>query len=119
MARKKRDTAKEQFWSDAIQRRQQSGLTIREFCRREGLTESTYQFWRRELKKRGSNGQSVIVQENSSEDNAAFAAVTINTNEILNDSAIEILMGNECRIRVPRGFDRQSLVDVLAVLESR
>jgi len=39
MGRKKRDAAKEQFWSDAIQRREQSGLTIREFCRREGLTE--------------------------------------------------------------------------------
>ena len=119
MGRKKRDAAKEQFWTDAIPRREQSGLTIREFCRREGLTESTYQFWRKELKKRGSNGLSSVVQENPSDDGAAFAAVTIATNETLGDSAIEIVTGNEFRIRVPRGFDRQSLVDVLAVLESR
>ncbi len=119
MARKKRDPAKEQFWADAILRREQSGLTIREFCRQEGMTESTYQFWRRELKKRGWNGRSPAAQETSSDGNAAFAAVAIDMNETLSDSAIEILMGNHCRIRVPRGFDRQSLVDVLAVLESR
>ena len=56
---KRRDGGKEGFWRKAIETRERSGLTIRAFCKREGLTESAYQFWRRELIKRGRISQPV------------------------------------------------------------
>lgn len=45
----RRDVAKEAFWRGALAKFAASGLTIRAFCRREGLSESAFYFWRREL----------------------------------------------------------------------
>ena len=50
---KRHDGGKEEFWNKAIQTRERGGLTIRAFCEREGLTESSYHFWRRQLIERG------------------------------------------------------------------
>ncbi len=37
------------FWKEAIRLWADSGLSVREFCRREGLTEHSFYSWRREL----------------------------------------------------------------------
>ena len=49
---RERDRIREEFWRATLQRRHSSGLTVRAFCRRERLHESSYHFWRRELKRR-------------------------------------------------------------------
>ena len=49
MAKSPRDPAKEVFWREALQRFAASGLSIREFCQREQLTESAFYAWRRTL----------------------------------------------------------------------
>ena len=36
-------------WVQIMQERTQSGLSIAEYCRRTGLSQSTYYYWRREL----------------------------------------------------------------------
>lgn len=38
-----------EFWEAAIRLWNESGLSVREFCRREGLAEHSFYFWRREL----------------------------------------------------------------------
>jgi len=38
-----------EFWEAAIRLWTESGLPVREFCNREGLTEHTFYSWRREL----------------------------------------------------------------------
>jgi transposase-like protein len=38
-----------EFWKEAIRLWADSGLSVREFCRREGLTEHSFYSWRREL----------------------------------------------------------------------
>src|SRR5512143_337618 len=65
---KRRDPAREKFWRRTIRRQQQSGLTIRAFCQREGLKDWTLRWWRQELVRRdrqptteprsGADGQS-------------------------------------------------------------
>lgn len=52
MARKLRDAAKERRWREALNGCARSGLGVRAFCRREGLAESAFYFWRRELARR-------------------------------------------------------------------
>ena len=53
MAKKgERDPKRERFWRAALRRRQTSGLTAKEFCRREQLAETAYYYWRRELARR-------------------------------------------------------------------
>ena len=38
-----------EFWEEAIRLWAESGLSVREFCNREGLAEHTFYSWRREL----------------------------------------------------------------------
>jgi transposase-like protein len=48
----RRDPVKERFWREAIRRQKTSGLSIREFCARQSLTESAFHAWRREIRRR-------------------------------------------------------------------
>jgi transposase len=41
MANHQRNPAKEQFWRQALARQKTSGLSIRAFCEREGLSEAS------------------------------------------------------------------------------
>ena len=38
-----------EFWEAAIRLWTESGLSVREFCNREGLAEHTFYLWRREV----------------------------------------------------------------------
>ena len=58
----KRGEARE-FWEAAIRLWSESGLSVREFCRREGLTENAFYSWRRKL--RAENWMSEAGQEAS------------------------------------------------------
>jgi len=52
-----RDLKKELYWRGILRQHRQSGLTIRDFCRKKGLTESLFYAWRREVKhRRPANG---------------------------------------------------------------
>lgn len=49
------DAAKETFWRKCIARQRKSGLTIRAFCRQEGLSEPSMYGWRREIARRDAS----------------------------------------------------------------
>lgn len=49
---KRRDPARERFWRRAIRDQQRSGLSVRDFCRREGLKDGAFRWWRQELPRR-------------------------------------------------------------------
>jgi hypothetical protein len=48
-----RDIKKELYWRGIFRQHRESGLNIREFCRKKGLTEPLFYAWRREVKRRG------------------------------------------------------------------
>ena len=48
----RRDPVKERFWREALRRQNTSGLSIREFCARQRLTESAFYAWRSEIRRR-------------------------------------------------------------------
>ena len=52
MADTKRDATKEAVWRDAIGRQAKSGLSVREFCRRNGLSEPSFYERRRTYRER-------------------------------------------------------------------
>jgi len=54
MAQHQRDSAKEAFWRGLLQRFTSSGLSVREFCHSEQLTESSFYAWRRTIAERDS-----------------------------------------------------------------
>ena len=131
---RQRDRAKEQFWRKVIKKRERSGLTIRAFCEREGLTELTYQSWRRELLKRdgarqpASGGRAARADgEIRSNELPTFASITVGeaSPDISRRSAvdhsmpIEIVLRENVRVRVGRGVDLHLLDQVLSVMEHR
>ena len=58
MARRgERDPKRERFWRRTMQQWARSGQSIRGYCAKHGLTETSFHAWRRELRKRDSEGK--------------------------------------------------------------
>jgi len=120
-----------------VRRQAASGLTVREFCRRGGLRESTFYFWRRELLRREAvhlSGVALAKPEVQRGDvagrpaTAAFVPVCVTGGDgqavarldaTETPGRIEIVLSGGQRVRVTAPVDRQALADVVAVLEAR
>ena len=136
MSKKTRPRAggRERFWRSAIRKRERSGLTIRAFCDREGLTESAYHFWRRELLKRdgavdqpSSPRRRRVKADIEAQPVPTFASLTVgrassdvaHLSSVDGSMPIEIVVRGNVRVRVGRGFDPHTLDQVLRVMEQR
>ena len=60
---KRRDPAREKSWRRTIRVQQESGLSVGEFCRREGLKDWTFRWWRQELARRDQQPSSAPQHE--------------------------------------------------------
>jgi transposase len=128
-----RDLKLEQAWRERMQRYEQSGLSIKEFCRREGLVDHQFSWWRAELKRRRAKRATTVPQEAKSKSAARprqrasisrsktarpFVPVEVQPSPGSKGS-IEIVLDQPPRIAVSSGFDAQLLREVLRVLEQR
>ncbi len=52
MARRQRDPALERQWRERVARWATSGLSVRAFCLQHGLIETSFHYWKRELRAR-------------------------------------------------------------------
>ena len=105
-ADQRRNPNREAFWRTTISDRMQSGLSIRAFCEREGLSEPAYHYWRRELKNRDAENTTA----------ASFLPVEV---QLSSATPIEIVFSHGTTVRVGNGCDRTTLETVLAALEQR
>ena len=48
----RRSAEKEQFWRLVISEQQRSGLSIKEFCKQQAVSEASFYAWRREIRNR-------------------------------------------------------------------
>jgi hypothetical protein len=123
-------------WEEAVRRWEQGGQSVRAFCLAEGLRESAFYFWRRRLAQpRPGQDKAASVPQRKLSHVAATAHAPRRTSpprrtatflpvRIVEDAreshvGVEIVLGGGRCVRVPAGFDRQTLSDVLAVLEAR
>jgi transposase-like protein len=89
-----------------------SGLPVRPFCLKHGLSDALFYWWRRELERRdGSKARFLPVQVTNREsapygESAPYA-----------DAGVEIVLASGRCLRVRPGFDRSTLVEVLDLLE--
>jgi transposase-like protein len=95
-----------QKWHEIIRRQQASGLSVAAFCRRSGVAASSLYAWKRRW---AAAATPAFVEAKVAEEPAPPAP----------SAAIELRLGGGRRLRVRRGFDRDLLVQVLAVLEGR
>ena len=135
MARKgERRPDREQFWRAVLQKHQLSGLTAKEFCRRERLSEASYYAWRWKLAGANRKPQSHRWQRGRAFGSAALqvdkrsrvASVPLFQELAIldgrrngSDRWLEIVLPDGWRVRVPVEVDRGLLADVLSVLEAR
>jgi hypothetical protein len=104
-----RDLKKEEFWRQRLGAQGGSGLSIRGWCRRHGVRESAFYWWRRELGRRDAEA-------------SAFAPVRVVLDapsagaESGAPGRIEIVLPGERRVHVIGHVERAMLADVLAVL---
>lgn len=116
MAKWQRDTKKERYWRRMLKRWQRSRLTVREFCAEVGLAEHNFFAWKRVIaeRDRAAPRRPRISRMSRAKRRAAdFVAVHVVPDPA--ESAIEIVYGVHV-LRVRRGFDRDTLMQVLALL---
>ena len=77
MPTKQRDPQRERFWRETIAAWQHSGRTIRDFCRDRQLTETSFHFWRRELRARAATRRAAATTPRPSATPPAFVPVAI------------------------------------------
>jgi hypothetical protein len=106
---------KESRWRRHIEEQARSGLSIAGYCRRHGLRECGFYWWRRELARRDAQ---------QPPPRAAFVPVTVAFREPARikgggEGRLEILLPGRRRVRVMGAVDKRMLADVLALLAVR
>ena len=127
--KRRRDVEKERFWRGIIDGHAGSGLSIREYCGRRGVSEPSFFAWRCELARgdaqsaRQSKSTQKLARARAARDSRTqprFAQLQIASAELQNGAAvIEIVLPDGVCVRVHHGVSRQTLGEVLAALEPR
>lgn len=108
MAQRQRDPAKEASWRKVLQRLSASGLSVREFCRREQLTESAFYAWRRTIGERDGESNS----------GPAFVPAVV-TKGSTYDASIAVELASGCVLRFSGPTAIEQLADLIVALQSK
>jgi hypothetical protein len=132
-----RDPKKERFWRQIIARQGKSGLSIRGFCLKRGVSEASFHFWRKELARRdgeprrsrsgmprhptAKTSRPSRRSPSSGSRQATFVPVRVASSSELHASAptIEIVLPSGHLVRVGPGVDSEALSKVVSTLETR
>ena len=115
--RRKRDRGKEQFWRRTLRQWRRSGLGVRAFCAEHGLAEQSFYVWRRIVADRDQEAARVHAAAPDSDDVPVF--VPLRVIDVPTQAAFEVVLERGRVVRVLRGFDADTLRQLLAVLEEK
>jgi transposase len=107
MAQATRDLGREPYWRMVLARWRRSGLSVRAFCRAEGVGEPSFYAWRRRL-------------DQADPKKPVFLPVHVVTEAAQEPATrgIEVVLANGRCLRVGPGFDPQTLVKLVDLLEA-
>lgn len=108
MAQTVDDLGREPYWRMVIGRWRRSGQSVRAFCRAEGINEPKFYWWRRRLEQADQHKPSFLPVHVVRDDADPPATGTI-----------EVVLANGRSLRVPPGFDPQTLLSLVEILEAR
>lgn len=95
-----------QFWQMAMEAHQESGLSIAAFCKKEGISQAAYYYWRRKL----AGGLPKSKEKSSPE----FLEVVLPKS---NNAALELVFSSGNTLRINPGADHKILSQVLSALK--
>lgn len=108
---KPKDLGKERFWRQTIQLQQQSGLSVRAFCRQEQISEFSFYSWKRTIAKRDQQLPPFVpltLLKPSPSDNISGSS---------SDPGLELRFANGRLLRITASFDEATLLRLLPLLE--
>jgi hypothetical protein len=122
VGRRGRDSVKERHWRRLVRQWGKSGLSVREFCDWQSLSEASFYAWRRKLADRDAQARRVEKTPPQATPVGQFLPVRV----LADDPAglglapvVEVRLPSGVQLRIPAGFTRQTLADVITVLETR
>jgi hypothetical protein len=120
---KPRDARKERYWRGVIRRHAASGLGTGQFCRKEGIAEHRFHWWRRTLRERDEQAEveksprrrGSVATDGRQEDDSIFLPVRLPFSVA---PPMEVVHPRGCVLRVPAGFDASDLRRLLSALDA-
>ncbi len=116
---------REAFWRSTIQKRLQSGLSIREFCRQQKLSTSIFHRWKRKIATQDGqhlntkpNKKTVSKQNKNITPKPTFIPVAIDPAPMLQPQ-IEILYASGTTVRIASGCDEKTISIILKAMETQ
>jgi hypothetical protein len=103
--------SRREHWQQVLARQRASGLSIKAFCARDGVSYQSFFLWKRKFAGEAAAG--ALTREK-----VTFAPVTVVSEAAMHSPGghIEIELPGDRRVRVQGPVDKQALSDVLAVL---
>jgi hypothetical protein len=111
MSRKQKSSSidLQRFWQSSIKKWRKSGLSVRQFCKDQDLSEPSFYFWRRKLIKTGA------AEADGQKDKkpSAFIEVSIPDGNL---STLELVLTSGNVLKIGSSVDSRALNNVLSVL---
>lgn len=104
------DRGKEQFWRRLLGQWHRSGLSVRDFCAEQGLSEPNFYAWRRNIARRESEGVGFVPVRVVSKGKAGAATDGLS-------SGLELVLDGGRLLRIGPSFDAATLRRLLPLLE--
>ena len=107
-----------QFWQMVFETFQAGGLTVRQFCRQEGITESNFYYWRKKLRRSSTNhaGGGKPAMPVESEHQSPPPPFTVLGQMSVSGPELRIEFPGDIRIYAGYGCDRQLLRETINLL---
>src|SRR5213082_2166207 len=90
-------------WAERITAQQHSGLSVKQFCKEQGLTEYSFYAWRKRLQESGPVRFALVERSARRQERTA-------------EAALELVLATGERLRIGAGVDITTLRTVLDVL---
>ena len=122
MPRKVSDERK-RFWRDLVERQRTSGLNIARFCADAGVSQNSFYVWKKRLLTAAQNRAVLPRRKCRRKKAAAKSLIPVRvipdvSHQPPTAKAIEIAWPNGIVLRIPSGFDSQTLREVFGLLGS-
>ena len=90
-------------WAERIAAQQRSGMSVKQFCKEQGLTEYSFYAWRKRLQQKGPVRFALVERSARRQERTA-------------EAALELVLATGERLRIGAGVDAATLRIVLDIL---
>lgn len=106
----KTDSEQQQFWQMAVETWRSSGLSVRQFCRQEGLSEPSFYSWRKKLTNVNKPAPGNPKEPASSD----FIKVSLPQSH---SAGLELVLSSGNTLRIGPSADSKTLTRAITVLQ--